>query len=117
MSRTQWVYMLHYDRPIGDTTRPRMWAQHYVGSFWDAARIGDHRDGTSRVAIVAAFHGQGIPFQVVRLRRGSKQLERRIKTNGHFARYCPACTPQPLDGLWVPVTPRRTRKQTRRADV
>lgn len=102
--------MLHYEKPIGDTTRPRMWAQHYVGSFWTPLRLEQHRNGTSDVAIVAAFHSRGIPFTVVCLRPGGKQLERRIKQNGHFKNYCEECTQPPWQGLWVNETPRRKRR-------
>lgn len=111
MARTRWVYMLHYDEPIGDTSRPRMWAQHYIGSFWTAARIEHHRNGTSDVAIVAAFHAKGIPFVVVKLAPGTKTLERRIKNHGHHADYCFVCTPQPKAGVWADP-PRRKRKET-----
>ena len=99
--------MLHYDKPIGDTGRPGMWAQHYVGSFWTPQRIEHHRAGTSDVSIVTAFHAQGIAFTLVLLRPGGKQLERRIKQNGHFKNYCPVCTRAPWQGLWVNDTPRR----------
>lgn len=94
------VYMLCYARPIGDTSRPGMWAKHYVGSYKNASRITHHEKGTCGVAICRAFHRAGIPFLVVRTARGGKILERRIKKNGHFAQYCPNCTDKPRKGLW-----------------
>ena len=103
--------MLHYDQPICDTTRPRMWAQHYVGSFWAPQRIDHHRNGTSDVSIVSAFHALGIPFRVVLIRPGDKKLERRIKQNGHHRDYCPECTSPPRQGIWTDdTTPRKKRK-------
>jgi hypothetical protein len=95
------VYMLCYAAPLGDTSRPRMWARHYVGSYKNPARIEHHRNGTCGAAMCMAFHAAGIPFLVVRTARGGKQLERRIKNNGHHSQYCPVCTPRPRNGFWA----------------
>jgi hypothetical protein len=100
MALTRVVYLLHYAEPIGDPSRPRMWAQHYIGSYWYDSRITHHANGTSGVAIVTAFYRKGIPFELVRKVPGTKELERRIKSNGHFAEYCPRCRPQPRKGYW-----------------
>jgi hypothetical protein len=100
MSRTEVVYLLHFAEPIGDLSRPRMWAQHYVGSYFSEARLRQHRDGTSGVPIVAEFCRRGIPFKVARTVPGNKRLERRIKRNGHFRDYCPYCVTNPRKGMW-----------------
>jgi hypothetical protein len=94
------VYMLCYARPIGDISRPGMWARHYVGSYKNPSRIAHHEKGTCGVAICMAFHSAGIPFVVVRTTSGGKKLERRIKNNGHHEKYCPRCTPNPRKGFW-----------------
>lgn len=100
-SRTMVVYLLHYREPIGDLSRPRMFAQHYVGSYWSESRLTSHRNGTSGVPIVAEFHRRGIPFVVARITPGGKTLEARIKTRGHFREYCPECVAVPRNGrLW-----------------
>ena len=95
------VYMLCYARPLGDPTRPRMFAKHYVGWYLDPKRIMHHQNGTSGVPIVDAFHKAGIPFVVARTRPGTKVDERRIKTRGHHAEYCPNCNPNPRGGVWI----------------
>jgi hypothetical protein len=100
MARTTVVYLLHFKERIGDPSRPRMHAQHYVGSYWRESRLTDHANGTSGVPIVTAFHAKGIPFVVARTVPGDKTLERRIKRYGHHAEHCPECTPEPKKGLW-----------------
>jgi hypothetical protein len=95
------VYMLHYQERIGDPAVPRNSAQHYVGSYWRQSRIEDHRNGTSGVPIVAAFHAKGISFVVARTVAGDKVLERRIKKTGQHRRYCPVCTEKPQKGHWA----------------
>lgn len=99
-SRTMVVYLLHFAEPIGDLSRPRMWAQHYVGSYWSTSRLADHRSGRSGVPIVAEFHRRGIKFTVARITPGGKALERRIKQRGHFREYCPECVAVPRNGAW-----------------
>lgn len=87
------VYMLCYAKPIGDTTRTRMSAQHYIGWFRNPNRIAHHANGTSGVPIVYAFFKRGIPFTVVRTMPGTKKDERRIKLAGNHRRNCPNCNP------------------------
>jgi hypothetical protein len=100
MSRTTVVYLLHFAEPIGDRSRPRMWAQHYVGSYLTDSRLTHHRNGTSGVPIVDEFYRRGIPFTVTRTVRGGKLLERKIKQNGHHSEYCPECVAVPRKGYW-----------------
>jgi uncharacterized membrane protein YecN with MAPEG domain len=104
MSRTAVVYLLHFEEPIGDRSRPRMWAQHYVGSYLTDARLTHHRNGTSGVPIVDEFYRRGIKFKVARITPGGKLLERRIKRNGHFSEYCPHCVAVPRNGIWGELT-------------
>ena len=41
-----YVYLLHFDEPIGDTGNPRGQAQHYIGCCEDLpARLETHRKG------------------------------------------------------------------------
>ena len=94
------VYLLCFARPLGDASRPRASARHYVGWFANPTRIVHHQTGTSGVAIVYAFFQRGIPFVVARMVPGDKNLERRIKRSGQHARHCPNCTPNPRTGHW-----------------
>lgn len=94
------VYMLCFARSLGDPTRSRMSAKHYVGYFDNPERIEQHRNGTSGVKIVYAFFQRGIPFIVSRKMPGVKEDERKIKKNGQHAQHCPNCTAKPWRGAW-----------------
>ncbi len=87
------VYLLHFERPIGNPANPRGQAQHYLG-FTDnlEQRIEQHRKGWSGSAIVRAFHDQGIPFVVARTWDAGRDQERYFKQHGkHASRLCPVC--------------------------
>ena len=98
------IYLLHFEQPIGNAERGRVaMADHYTGYYDNPARIDYHRNGTSGVDIVKAFHDRQIPFVVARKRSGTKTDERRIKNAGGARRYCPVCSPRPRAGVWGPV--------------
>ncbi len=92
-----YVYLLHFERPI-NPARP---AQHYLGYADDLGRrIRQHKrgrrytsgggfTGCSRLCEVA--HERGIGFHVVRVWRGGRELERRLKSRKKITRYCPVC--------------------------
>lgn len=62
MDRT--VYLLHFDRPIGDITKAHGTAQHYLGWTTDLARRpAAHRAGNG-ARLMAAVAQAGISFQV-----------------------------------------------------
>lgn len=94
-----YLYQLHFSEPLGDLSRPRMSAQHYLG--WAKsessreARIEHHRRGTSGVAITKAAFDLGIEMHVVWLGEGTRDDERRMKLNGHHERRCMICRPTP----------------------
>lgn len=88
------IYLLHFDRALGDPERPRAGARHYLG--WAngegvESRVERHRGGTG-AKIVRALVEQGGDFEVVWTRPGTRNDERRLKRTGHFAdRLCPVC--------------------------
>ena len=90
------IYLLHFERPIGDTGHVRNYAQHYLG--WAApggleARLAAHRAGTG-ARITAFLAKSGIAFHVVKTWEGDRYQERRMKRAGHHAkRRCPLCNP------------------------
>lgn len=94
------VYMLCFTTPLGDPSRPRMSARHYVGWFRNPNRITHHENGTCGSKIVYAFFQRGIPFVVSRTMPGNRNDERRIKRAGNHARNCPNCNPHPGNGAW-----------------
>jgi predicted GIY-YIG superfamily endonuclease len=86
------VYLIHFDRPIGDPGNPRGQARHYIGYADDLERrLAQHRSGNGS-ALMAAVARVGIPWQVVRTwPDGDRTLERRLKRQKHAWRFCPLC--------------------------
>lgn len=84
---TGYVYLLHFEEPISD----RHTARHYLGYANDlAARLQAHDAGHgSRLTQVA--RGRGIGWQLVRVWRGGRDLERRLKNGKRGPRLCPIC--------------------------
>ena len=81
------VYLLHFERPISN----RHTTQHYIG-YADVLqrRIDAHRAGRgARLVEVAAERGIG--FQVARVWRGDRGLERQLKRRKEGPRLCPIC--------------------------
>ena len=82
-----YVYLLHFERPIS----PKHTTQHYLG--WAAnlpARVQAHRRG-SGARLTAVARERGIGFQVARLWRGGRELERRLKGRKNAPQFCPCC--------------------------
>jgi hypothetical protein len=85
------VYLIHFERPLGDLANPRGQAWHYLGYTEDLAeRLERHREGNGS-AIMAAVAEAGIPWRVVRLWEGGRDLERRLKAQHNTPRLCPIC--------------------------
>ena len=88
------IYLLHFDRALGDPDNPRGQAQHYIG--WCAGDVGnrlaEHRAGRG-AAITAYLVDQGIGWQLVRLWVGNGHLEQRIKRRHDAPQLCPICNP------------------------
>jgi putative endonuclease len=104
-----WLYILCFDRPLGNPENRRALASHYLGYATDvAARVAQHRAGRGQNLTVAAVE-QGIGFTVY-YRPGTPALERWLKK--HYKNtpcLCPHCAQtrgrraiygfQPLDQL------------------
>jgi len=83
------VYLLHFDSPIS----PNHTTQHYVGWAKElGSRIQAHRCGRGARLTEVALE-RGIGFTVVRVWRGDRHLERRIKNRKDAPTLCPACNP------------------------
>jgi hypothetical protein len=101
------IYLIHFDRPIGDLTNPRGYACHYTGWTLDLpARLVDHAAG--RGARLMQVVGElGIGWQLARIWTGTRARERSQKQSGGAARRCPVCQlaalglqpPRPVDLL------------------
>ncbi len=85
------VYLIHFDRKIGNPDNPRAMAQHYLG-FSDKflKRMHDHAKGQGS-AIMAFLSQQKIGWRVVRTWKGGRTLERQLKNRKSAKTFCPIC--------------------------
>lgn len=91
-----YIYLLHFDSPIS----PNHTTQHYTGSAEDITkRIRDHQRGYGSRLTEVAYQRQ-IPFTVVRLWRGNRSLEQRLKSLKHSPKFCPICSPKKVWNLF-----------------
>ena len=85
------VYLIHFDRPIGDLNNPRGQAQHYLGYSEDLeSRLQAHRDGNGS-AIMRAVNDQSVGWELARTWSGGRELERTLKAQHNSRRFCPIC--------------------------
>lgn len=85
------VYLIHFERPIGDLDNPRGQARHYLGFTEDLeARLEAHRTGNGS-AIMAAVARAGVGWELVRTWEGDRKVERRLKNQHNSPRLCPVC--------------------------
>jgi hypothetical protein len=85
------VYLLHFDRPIGDTSNPRGFAAHYTGWTLDLpTRLQDHAAGRG-ARLMEVVTDAGIGWQLARIWPGTRARERSLKGSGGAARRCPVC--------------------------
>jgi hypothetical protein len=85
------VYLLHFDRPIGDLTNPRGFAAHYTGWTLDLpARLQQHAAGRG-ARLMEVLGEAGIGWQLARVWPGTRTRERSLKGSGGAARRCPVC--------------------------
>jgi hypothetical protein len=95
------IYLLHFDRPIGDLANPRGFASHYTGWTLDLpARLVDHAAGRG-ARLMQVVGEAGIGWQLARIWPGTRARERSLKRSGGAARRCPVCQLAPL-GLQPP---------------
>jgi hypothetical protein len=95
------IYLLHFDRPIGDLANPRGFAGHYTGWTLNLpARLGDHAAGRG-ARLMQVVGEQAIGWQLARIWPGTRTRERSLKRSGGAARRCPVCQLAPL-GLQPP---------------
>lgn len=91
MTFTGTVYLIHFDRPVGDLSNPRGKALHYLGYAANLDdRLSRHVQGQGS-HLMAAVVKAGIPWRVVRTWRGGRRLERRLKNQKNAPRLCPVC--------------------------
>jgi hypothetical protein len=85
------VYLLHFDRPIGNLANPRGYATHYTGWTLDLpARLTAHAAGRG-ARLMEVVGEAGIGWQLARVWSGTRARERSLKGSGGAARRCPVC--------------------------
>jgi hypothetical protein len=95
------IYLLHFDRPIGDLSNPRGFASHYTGWTLNLpGRLVDHAAGRG-ARLMEVVADAGIGWQLARVWAGPRARERSLKRSGGAARRCPVCRLAPL-GLQPP---------------
>ncbi len=75
------IYILEFERPLGNTHNPRGQARYYIGYCEDDRlnqRLAEHRRGTG-AAITRAAKAQGIKFTLAMSFEGTREDERRLK--------------------------------------
>ena len=93
------VYLIHFEQPIGDLSNPRGQARHYLGSTSNLqARMALHRNGNG-AAIMTAVGLAGVRWQVAGLwrtdtREDARALELRLKKRHNGPALCPLCNPR-----------------------
>lgn len=92
------IYLLHFERPIGNPLSPFGMAQHYLGHATGGiteltSRLDTHaRGGSGAARIMAEVARLGVTWQVVALWRGSRSDERYFKSSHkNFPCLCPIC--------------------------
>jgi predicted GIY-YIG superfamily endonuclease len=107
------IYLVHFDRPIGDLINPRGFAAHYTGWTLDLpARLVDHAAGRG-ARLMQVVGEAGISWQLARIWTGTRARERSLKQRG-ATRRCPVCRlarlglqpPRPVDPLALELGPR-----------
>lgn len=79
------VYLIHLERPMAH-------AQHYIGWCRDGPeeRLATHREGKGS-RLLRAVNAAQIPYDIVRIWKGDRNLERRLKNRKNAKRLCPVC--------------------------
>jgi hypothetical protein len=85
------VYLIHFERPLGDLDNPRGQARHYLGYTTDLdARLAAHRSGNGS-RLMEVVTQAGIGWELVRTWPGDRGVERRLKNRHNSPRLCPIC--------------------------
>lgn len=91
MRRPGVVYLIHFERPIGNQSKPKGKAQHYIGWSYDIPnRMHDHASGHG-AAIMAYLQRVGVKWWVARTWIGSRTLEVKLKHRRNAPALCPCC--------------------------
>jgi hypothetical protein len=93
--RAGFVYLLHFDVPYWHAKHYSGFTAAPNGARWESHLIGT---GARLLRVLAAL---GIGWHPVRVWRGTRDDERRLKNLGGATRVCPVCTPRPWPCRWM----------------
>jgi hypothetical protein len=93
--RAGFVYLLHFDVPYWHAKHYSGFTAAPNGARWESHLIGT---GARLLRVLAAL---GIGWYPVRVWRGTRDDERRLKNLGGATRVCPVCTPRPWPCRWM----------------
>ena len=89
--KTRQVYLLHFSEPYKH-------AKHYLGSAVNAVeRLKHHKSESCDVRLLRVVKAAGITFEIARIWKGDRRLERRLKGRG-LSRLCPICKQKGSNG-------------------
>jgi predicted GIY-YIG superfamily endonuclease len=78
------VYLLHFSKRLSH-------AQHYIGFTEDVTqRMTAHKSGNG-ARLTAVLNEKGITYEVVRVWKGNRKLERKLKNRKNARKLCPVC--------------------------
>lgn len=83
------VYILEFDKPLGNPNNPRGQARYYVGSCEDhryRERMEEHESGRG-AAITRAAAAQGIGWKTAFILPGCREVEKAIKRRKNTPRF------------------------------
>jgi predicted GIY-YIG superfamily endonuclease len=85
------IYLIHFDKPIGNLSHNLSQANHYLGWTSDLEkRLNRHSIGQGS-SIMRFVQQSGIGWKVVREWQGTRDDERAMKNQKNAKRYCPVC--------------------------
>jgi hypothetical protein len=85
------VYLIHFDRPLGDLDNPRGQARHYLGYTEDLeTRMNQHARGNG-ARLMEVVTERGIPWRLAATWPGDRALEKQMKRQHNSPRFCPIC--------------------------
>lgn len=81
------VYLIHFARPLAHARHYLGFCQSYEGV---ESRLSYHAHGRGS-KLLAAVSAAGIPWDIVRIWRGTRDDERALKNANGAGPYCPVC--------------------------
>src|SRR6266498_4099229 len=89
------VYLIHFDQPIGNPTEPKGRVQHWTQDL--RSRLAEHEAGRG-ARLLEVIRDAGLGWKLARTWSGDRKRERQMKDQGGASRHCPECGVRPRNG-------------------